>query len=433
MRPPSILHGEPGSSSPWGTFPLGFHTPLPTALHPVGKTIVDLSRRDILKFGVLGSAALLLPIERVARTESATAGRLDTGARRSEVQGAAVRPEARDAHVGEARFDVDFYDFTMKEVAVPVLNVPGGRKTYAATRIWGYNGVRPGPNIHVEQGRATIVRHINGLAGKYTRRSTTSRSRPSHLHGSASLPEYDGYASDVREPDLYKDYRYPNIQDARTLWYHDHGVHETASNAYMGLAAQYLLHDANGSAACDIPSAAERRVRRRAHRPRRDLRHRRPAHLRRQQRVVGHGRRDPRQRQAVAEDEGRAAPVPLPHPQRRGLPLLQVRPHAVGQRHERRSADDGDRDGRRPDAQAADGRRPSATAWPSATRSSSTSRSSGARRCTSRTSGCRTTSTYASRGRHALRRRSTPAPTSQVRSNSSSAVGASTRTWTSWA
>src|SRR3712207_8866649 len=32
-------------------------------------------------------------------------------------------------------------------------------------------------------------------------------------------------------------------QDARTLWYHDHGVHITAENAYMGLAAQYILHD----------------------------------------------------------------------------------------------------------------------------------------------------------------------------------------------
>ena len=69
-----------------------------------------------------------------------------------------------------------------------------------------------------------------------------------HLHGSASLPEYDGYASDTTWPDEYKDYHYPNIQDARTLWYHDHGVHETASNAYMGLAAQYQSSTTRGSA-----------------------------------------------------------------------------------------------------------------------------------------------------------------------------------------
>ena len=31
--------------------------------------IMELSRRDLMKYGVLGSAALLLPIERVARTQ----------------------------------------------------------------------------------------------------------------------------------------------------------------------------------------------------------------------------------------------------------------------------------------------------------------------------------------------------------------------------
>ena len=64
-----------------------------------------------------------------------------------------------------------------------------------------------------------------------------------HLHGSASLPQHDGYANDVTYPGFYKDYWYPNVQEARTLWYHDHGVHHTAQNAYGGLAAQYHLHD----------------------------------------------------------------------------------------------------------------------------------------------------------------------------------------------
>jgi spore coat protein A, manganese oxidase len=64
-----------------------------------------------------------------------------------------------------------------------------------------------------------------------------------HLHGSASKPQYDGYASDITKVSQTKRYIYPNKQDARTLWYHDHGVHHTAENAYMGLAAQYHLHD----------------------------------------------------------------------------------------------------------------------------------------------------------------------------------------------
>ena len=70
-----------------------------------------------------------------------------------------------------------------------------------------------------------------------------------HLHGSASLPQYDGYASDITAPGQKKYYHYPNFQPARTLWYHDHGVHYTAQNAYSGLASQYHLHDAHGAGA----------------------------------------------------------------------------------------------------------------------------------------------------------------------------------------
>jgi len=64
--------------------------------------------------------------------------------------------------------NVDFYEMTMRESAINVLNVPGGQKRdYPLTRIWGYNGETPGPQIHVEQGVRTIVRHVNGLAGRY--------------------------------------------------------------------------------------------------------------------------------------------------------------------------------------------------------------------------------------------------------------------------
>jgi len=207
---------------------------------------MELSRRDVLKFGVLGSAAMLLPLERVARTKSATAGRLETTALADLKYKAPLyvqKPVVPNSSAKLNGFDVDFYDFTMREVAVPGLNVPAGKKTYAPTRFWGYNGEVPGPNIHQMQGRRAIVRHVNGLAGKYHPTLKYEPVTSVHLHGSASLPEYDGYASDVTEPGFYKDYHYPNIQDARTLWYHDHGVHETASNAYMGLAAQYVLHD----------------------------------------------------------------------------------------------------------------------------------------------------------------------------------------------
>jgi FtsP/CotA-like multicopper oxidase with cupredoxin domain len=88
------------------------------------------------------------------------------------------------------------------------------------------------------------VRFVNNLPPTHPflgYESTTSV----HLHGSDSLPQYDGYASDLTAPGQYKDYHWPNNQDARTIWYHDHAHEHTAENAYFGLAGNYLLHDAD--------------------------------------------------------------------------------------------------------------------------------------------------------------------------------------------
>ena len=64
-----------------------------------------------------------------------------------------------------------------------------------------------------------------------------------HLHGSASLPQFDGYAADLTAPGFMKTYHYPNHQPARTIWYHDHTQHVTSQNVYSGLAAHYHIHD----------------------------------------------------------------------------------------------------------------------------------------------------------------------------------------------
>ena len=92
------------------------------------------------------------------------------------------------------------------------------------------------------------------MPSKYTS-DPWQRSTSTHLHGSASLPQYDGYASDLTFPGQVKKYFYPNSQDARTLWYHDHGVHHTSQNAYNGLAGLYILHDEE-EAGLGIPTGA---------------------------------------------------------------------------------------------------------------------------------------------------------------------------------
>ena len=192
---------------------------------------MTLTRREILKFSVLAGGALLLPFERTVL--AAAPNRIAESALPLPF----TLPFAIPPVASPVRTDAlaDYYWLTMREQAVDI--IPGFQ-----TRIWGYDGMFPGPTFDVEQGREVVVRQVNQLPPAHPTLGYTPYTSV-HLHGSASLPHFDGYASDVTYPGFYKDYRYPDFQEARTLWYHDHGVHHTASNVYMGLAGMYRMHD----------------------------------------------------------------------------------------------------------------------------------------------------------------------------------------------
>ena len=166
-----------------------------------------LTRREMLKLGVFGSAALALPIERVARAELQQANRLDPS--RLPAVGQLrfrVPPDATPAKkvvtvpgnwidpansAAPTSVEIDYYALHMRQVAVPIL--PG----LPPTVIWGYQGVTPGPTLHVERGRPVIVRHFNDMAEQHPVLRYGRPQTSVHLHGSASLPQYDGYASDI--------------------------------------------------------------------------------------------------------------------------------------------------------------------------------------------------------------------------------------------
>jgi FtsP/CotA-like multicopper oxidase with cupredoxin domain len=186
------------------------------------------SRRDMLKMSLLGAAALGLPLERAARTQLAVPRLSGSQLPRPFQTAFTVPPVAQPAYRDDT---TDYYEMTMEQDEVQIIpNLP-------KTEIWGYEGITPGPTIVAKRGRNVVVRQRNEIWSDAHEHTSV------HLHGNASLPQYDGYANDTSAPGEYKDYRYPNGQDGRTLWYHDHGVHVTALNAYMGLAGLYLTHD----------------------------------------------------------------------------------------------------------------------------------------------------------------------------------------------
>ena len=177
------------------------------------------TRREALKLGAIAAGSLLLPIALQHRSYAVTAGSPQPTPFQVKLP---ILPVLQPVRSDET---TDYYQITMNKSQVEIL--PG-----LTTEIWAYNGIAPGPTIRQYRDRQSVVRFINNL----------DTSTSIHLHGMASLPQYDGYAQDVLPPDYYKDYIYPNNR-AATLWYHDHATHNTARNVYMGLAGMYIVQD----------------------------------------------------------------------------------------------------------------------------------------------------------------------------------------------
>jgi spore coat protein A, manganese oxidase len=200
---------------------------------------MQVSRRNVIQLGGLGMLAvggLTVPWSRAVLAESASeldAGLLPTPYRRPF----AVPPVLPPSETGEDEFG-RYATFVINEQAATAQVLPSGQLLHG----FGYQGSIPGPTIHVERGTRVVAKVRNRLPETHPlfgHRFETS----THLHGNPSLPEYDGYASDLTPPGSSKVYQWTTeFTGARTLWYHDHAVHRTTENVYSGLAGQFHVH-----------------------------------------------------------------------------------------------------------------------------------------------------------------------------------------------
>jgi FtsP/CotA-like multicopper oxidase with cupredoxin domain len=159
---------------------------------------------------------------------------------RGEVTSAALRSQARspfepfqrdlpripDLRPVQRTRTRDIYEITMRDATAEIL--PGYQ-----TPIYGYNGIYPGPTIRARSGRTAVVRQRNALGFDAN----------VHLHGGFVPAAHDGHPMDLIRPGGSFEYRYPNEQDAASLWYHDHAHGHTSRTLYHGLLAMYVLED----------------------------------------------------------------------------------------------------------------------------------------------------------------------------------------------
>jgi FtsP/CotA-like multicopper oxidase with cupredoxin domain len=202
--------------------------------------VPSLSRRDLIKVSLLGAAAVAIPFQGVLSAKSAS--RISD----RKIPRPYTLPFRKPPVLATSHSDATTDYYTIRQQAFVGEILPGVK-----TPLFGYNGMVPGPTIKATKGRRVVVRQINDLPATHPTLNYVPWTS-THLHGMPSEPQFDGYAGDNSMPGMWKDYVYPNSCEARTLWYHDHGVHHTAENVYMGLAAQYHLTD-SVEAALPIP------------------------------------------------------------------------------------------------------------------------------------------------------------------------------------
>ena len=179
-----------------------------------------MTRRTALRLSLLGGASLMARtgIGRAHAMEPAPIAAIPRFALPLKIP-PVLEPTARTpAH--------DEYAIVQREAAQEI--VPG-----RVTKIWGYNGLFPGPTIRVRRNRLTVVHHTNQLP---THTAV-------HLHGGVTPPDSDGFAADMVGPGASSTHTYPNRQRAATLWYHDHAMDKTGENVFRGLAGFYIVED----------------------------------------------------------------------------------------------------------------------------------------------------------------------------------------------
>ncbi len=235
-----------------------------------------LSRRDLMKMGLLTSAGLLIPKRGLSARALNSAGEptlwMPSPPATPYVEPLFIPPIAQpvpalspaptaapNTGAGEGRTrnhqaftqfpPQKYYEVHQREELISV------HPDFPPQRLWTFNGTVPGQTYVAQYGQPILVRNFNDLPndnGGFGLQSVST-----HLHNGHTPSESDGFPCDFFEQGHFYDQHYPNVlagfstppfaptgdinESMSTLWYHDHRVDFTAQNVYKGLAGFYLL------------------------------------------------------------------------------------------------------------------------------------------------------------------------------------------------
>lgn len=171
-----------------------------------------------------------------------------------------ARPDTHRAHPADPGRRLPCYRMEMRAFAARL------HRDLPPTTLWGYQGMCPGPTLEAMRGEPFLVEWVNALPSRHllpvdhtihgAEKHHAEVRAVAHVHGARVSADSDGWPEDAYPPGRSLLYRYPNAQDAATLWYHDHAMGITRLNIYAGLFGAYLLRDPEEQA-LGLPAGAQ--------------------------------------------------------------------------------------------------------------------------------------------------------------------------------
>lgn len=236
----------------------------------------QLTRRDMVKMGLLTSAGMLVPVKGLSARARDPRGIIPLDNPQSPPTTPFVDPMPRftikqpvaalnpiptaapNTGAGERRTRThqQFAQFTPQKLyevhqttALATVSPQLPQQT-----LWGFDGIVPGPLYVAHYGEPILVRNFNDLPvnnGGFGKNEVST-----HLHNGHTPSESDGFPCDFFGRTFWYDQHYPNVragfastnppngdrnETLSSLWYHDHRIDFTAQNVYKGLAGMYNL------------------------------------------------------------------------------------------------------------------------------------------------------------------------------------------------
>jgi len=208
-----------------------------------------LTRREMLKAGLLAAGSTLIPVSGAHATMRRRRRRMVMGSPPVTPfqENLPIPPDLQPVAFLPGGIRCDLPPGSRNPILYNVDVGVGSREIIPGleTEFLGYDRLFPGPTMRARRDQPIVVRFNNRLDrdGLHFPLST-------HLHGGHQASESDGFPTDLIEPGRSKDYCYPNIapdddtaEFPSTLWYHDHAVEITGHNVYMGLAGFCIVKD----------------------------------------------------------------------------------------------------------------------------------------------------------------------------------------------